>query len=148
MTSSLLVPCCPVTHSRTAFGGTQYLKREIDLSTRYKHWQVLLHWSTEKEARRHRKTILMLPPNSQPPDCSLGLLRRGERPPPNQRPLRGPALLAQLISVRDINRVHRMFREMICGNHMVHIGSPEREEAYSFCFLPLRLVSRVNYNCF
>jgi hypothetical protein len=46
--------------------------------------------------------------------------------------------------VRDIHEVYRMFGEMICGTHMVHMGSPEREEACSFCFLALRLVSRVN----
>jgi hypothetical protein len=49
-------------------------------------------------------------------------------------------------SVRDIHEVYRMFGEMICGTHMVHMGSPEREEACSFCFLALRLVSRVNYS--
>lgn len=48
--------------------------------------------------------------------------------------------------VRDLPEVYRMFGEMICGTHMVHMGSPEREEARSFCFLALRLVSRVDYS--
>ena len=48
--------------------------------------------------------------------------------------------------VRDWHEVYRMFGEMICGTHMVHMGSPEREEARSFCFLALRLVSRVDYS--
>ena len=49
-------------------------------------------------------------------------------------------------TVRDLPEVYRMFGEMICGTHMVHMGSPEREEACSFCFLALRLVSRVDYS--
>jgi hypothetical protein len=48
--------------------------------------------------------------------------------------------------VRDIHEAYRMFGEMICGTHMVHMGSPGREEACSFCFLALRLVSRVSYS--
>jgi hypothetical protein len=51
-----------------------------------------------------------------------------------------------ILAVRDIHEVYRMFGEMICGTHMVHMGSPEREEACSFCFLALRLVSRVEYS--
>ena len=51
-----------------------------------------------------------------------------------------------ILAVRDIHEVYRMFGEMICGTHMVHMGSPEREEACSFCFLALRLVSRVDYS--
>jgi hypothetical protein len=34
----------------------------------------------------------------------------------------------------------------LSGTHMVHMGSPEREEACLFCFLALRLVSTVNYS--
>jgi DNA invertase Pin-like site-specific DNA recombinase len=36
------------------------------------------------------------------------------------------------MNVRDIYEAYGMFGEMICGTHMVHMGSPEREEACSF----------------
>jgi hypothetical protein len=46
-----------------------------------------------------------------------------------------PDLRTKLRHVRDIHEVYRMFGEMICGTHMVHVGSPEREEA-TFLLLP------------
>jgi hypothetical protein len=51
-----------------------------------------------------------------------------------------------ILAVRDIYKVYRIFREMIYGTHIAHIGSPKREEACSFCFLALRLISRVDYS--
>ena len=51
-----------------------------------------------------------------------------------------------ILAIRDIHEVYRIFGEMICGTHIAYMGSPKREEACSFCFLALRLVSRVDYS--
>ena len=39
------------------------------------------------------------------------------------------------ITVRDIHEAYRTDGDMICGTHMVYMGSPEREEA-TFLLLP------------
>ena len=38
-------------------------------------------------------------------------------------------------SVRDIHEAYRTDGDMICGTHMLYMGSPEREEA-TFSLLP------------
>ena len=53
-------------------------------------------------------------------------------------------------SVRDIHEVYRMFEEMISGTHMVHTGSPGREEAQASSRYVLYLESGIvvlNINC-
>lgn len=55
--------------------------------------------------------------------------------------------LSLIKAVRDIHETYRMNGDWICGTNTVHMRSPEREEACSFCLLALRLVSSVDYSC-
>jgi hypothetical protein len=41
-------------------------------------------------------------------------------------------------SVRDIHEVYRMFGEMICGTHMVHMGSLNARKQKKGSFLTFR----------
>jgi hypothetical protein len=46
----------------------------------------------------------------------------------------------------DIHEAYIMAGDMICGTRMVHLDSPEHEEARLLCFLALRFVSKVDYS--